>query len=280
MPQFPHTLRTLTTALALWGAVVFAVGAQECADTARTGRVIRRTLLFGVGSGNVLDTYLSPYSYTGTSGRVYHEMQRETRLFRSTRALVVSKLDVDCAFLKNPARNVDEYAGGLRYSFGAQCLLPVGEPFALACGPQMSAYVGGVYNERGSNNPAQAKADLMLDLAASARWRFGWLRHEWALRYSLDVPLVGAAFSMNYGQSYYEAFSLGQGDHNVVFASFFNMPSLRQTLTLEFRLGHRTQTRLRLGYGCNLMQAKLNGLRYHSYQHTLLVGFTKSFLKL
>lgn len=280
MPHFFHTFRTLSTAFALWGAVVGAACAQEQADSARSGRVIRRTLMLGAGSGNVLDTYLSPYSYTGTSLRVYHELQREARLFRRVRALVVSKFDVDCSFLENPAHNVDEYAGGLRYSFGAQCLLPVGEPFALACGPQLSAYAGGVYNERGGNNPAQAKADLMLDLAASARWRFAWLRHEWALRYSLDVPLVGAAFSMNYGQSYYEAFSLGQRDHNVVFASFANLPSLRQTLTLEFRLGHRTQTRLRLGYGCSLMQAKLNGLRYHSYQHTVLVGFTKSFLKL
>lgn len=245
-------------------------------------RVIQTSFMAGIGSSNILDTYLSPYSYTGTSARLFFENRRHTTHLPSHgTGYYVHAIELDGSLLSNPAGNIDEYVGGLRYSFAMQYQLnAISSPFSLVIGPQVSAYVGGIYNDLGGNNPAQAKADLLFDFSASAAWQFRFLRRDCTLRYDLALPILGCAFSMNYGQSYYEAFSLGQDDHNIVLTYPGNMPSLRHRLTFSMRLSPRSQSRLLLGYGDTFMQAKFNGLRYHSYQHSFLIGFTHSFLKL
>jgi len=284
IPLLPP-LRILFSLFPLLSASVS--GAQspspEVLDTAQVAnRIIQTTFMAGIGSSNILDTYLSPYSYTGTSARLFFESRRHTTHLPShSTGYYVHTVELDGSTLHNPAGNVDEYAGGLRYSFAMQYqLTTIPSPFSVAIGPQVSAYVGGIYNELGGNNPAQAKADLLFDFSASAAWQFHLLHRDCALRYDLTIPILGAAFSMNYGQSYYETFSLRQQDHNIVLAYPGNMPSLRHRLTFSMRLSRRSQSRLLLGYGGNLMQAKFNGLRYHSYQHSFLIGFTQSFLKL
>ena len=51
------------------------------------------------------------------------------------------------------------------------------------------------------------------------------------LRYQLNLPLAAVMFMPNYGQSYYEIFTLGHWDGVVNFTSLHNQPSLRQLLT-------------------------------------------------
>ena len=77
-----------------------------------------------------------------------------------------------------------------------------------------------------------------------------------------------------------EAFTLGNYDHNVVFANVVNMPSMRHLLTLDVPLSRRSRTALRVGYVGELMQSTFNHIKYHSYSHCLMIGFTQSFRKL
>lgn len=284
VPLFPRlsTLAFLLLGMSASVSKAQSSNPQTLDTTDVANRVIQTTFMAGIGSSNILDTYLSPYSYTGTSARLFFENRRHTtHLPCQGTGYYVHSVEIDGSLLENPAGNVDEYAGGLRYSFAMQYrLTAIPNPFSLAIGPQVSAYVGGIYNDLGGNNPAQAKADILFDFSASAAWQFRCLHRDCALHYDLAIPIIGTAFSMNYGQSYYEAFSLGQSDHNIVVAYPGNMPSLRHRLTFSMRLSRKSQSRLLLGYGGTLMQAKFNGLRYHSYQHSFLIGFTQSFLKL
>lgn len=84
------------------------------------------------------------------------------------------------------------------------------------------------------------------------------------------MPLVGIAFSPNYGQSYYEIFSRGNYDHNVVFVSPLSGPQLHQMLTLDVRLWRTTLT---VGYLCDILQMEANDLKYHQYSHGILIGW-------
>jgi len=283
----PKTLRhaALTLLLLLSALPLRAQDADTIIVTPRSNRLIHNSMVVGIGASNVLDTYLSPYSYTGEQLRLLGETDRWIRpLSRqdgTPRVQTAFLLDADVAKLQSPAKNVDAWAGGIRASFAWKFDLFLRHPrWQLLVGPMLSGYVGAVYNERNGNNPAQAKADLTLDLAASIAYQFPLLKRQMRVRYQLAAPLIGLAFSPNYGQSYYEMFGLGNYDKNVVFAHVGNMPSWRHLLTLDVPLRPHSRTAIRVGYAGNFMQSTFRNLRYHSYSHSFLIGFTKTFYAL
>ena len=242
---------------------------------------VLHSTMVGVGWANVLDTYLSPYNYKGTDIRIQRETQRMTRLWGGRVSNQVL-IDVNFCTNKNHARNIHEYAGGIRYSQGwfynfmqGTVVNPVERsrsPFNLAAGLAASAYLGAVYIDRSGNNPVQAKADLMVDVSAMATYDLRIARHHYLWRYQVSVPLMGIAFSPQYGQSYYEVFELKQRDHNVLFAHPGNMPSMRHRLTLDVPIRRWT---LRVGYVAQFNQSRFNHLKYHSYTHDFMLGFNK-----
>ena len=76
---------------------------------------------------------------------------------------------------------------------------------------------GFLYNTRAGNNPAQAQfgIDIAPSVAASYTLYTG-TGYPLTFNYELSVPIMGVMFSPNYGQSYYEIFSEGDYDHNIV----------------------------------------------------------------
>lgn len=244
-------------------------------------REVLHSSMIGAGWANVLDTYLSPYNYKGSDYRIQRETQRMTTLWNG-RVSNQSLIDVNACVNENHVGNIDEYAGGIRYSQGwlynfanGNIVNPVersASRWNFAAGLAASGYLGVVYIDRSGNNPAQAKADIMIDATAMATYDMRIAGHHYLWRYQFAIPLMGIAFSPNYGQSYYEAFVLGNSDHNVLFAYPGNMPSMRHRLTLDIPIRRYT---LRLGYVAQFNQSTFNHLKYHSWTHDLVIGFNK-----
>lgn len=252
-------------------AVPSAVSAQV-ADTLRSGKVVVNAQMIGVGAASILDTYLSPEEYSGPELRYVSHTVRRYEGSRWSRMLVHQGA---VAYADNRSGNGNELSGMYMFTYGLHYNWQfLGGRLSLMAGGQADAEAGFLYNTRNGNNPAQARLALNVAPSASAAYRFRLGRVPFEARYEASVPLVGLMFSPNYGQSYYEIFSRGDYDHNIVPTTVVSAPSFRQMLTVDFTLGRTT---LRLGYLGDFRQAEVNNLKYHTYSNMLLIGFVRRF---
>ena len=235
--------------------------------------VITNSQHIGFGPTRVLDTYLSAEHFKGT-GLTYlshTERQRDT-----CRWSTILEHEANLSSVKDRADKKQELEGAYNFYWGklyswqllSNCL-------RLQVGGLVNASLGFLYNTANGNNPAQGRASLNLMPTGVASYRFQLFNKAFTARYELSMQLAGIRFSPNYGQSYYEIFSRGNYDHNVVPTTFVSAPEWRQMLTLDAALSRKLT--LRIGYLGNMQQAKVNGLRQHVYTHRFLIGFTRRF---
>ena len=251
--------------------------AQDSLGVATAGLNTTHATVVGAGKVNLLDTYLSPLEYSGPQLQFLHESLRTMRWAKG-RISMQSIWQVDLSYTHNKPDKGRELGGDIGYNIGWHYNFCFGNTaerlprLRILVGPQLAANAGFLYNTRNGNNPAQAIASLHLAASAALIFRFHLRQQPVVARYQLDLPLVGAKFSPNYGQSYYEIFSLGHTDHNVCLTHPFNAFSNRHLMTLDFPLRHTT---LRVGYLCDIRQSHVNGLKYHSYTHAMLLGIVR-----
>ncbi len=234
-----------------------------------SARAQEKTWLLGTGSAAVLDTYLSQEHYSGIGAGFLHEMRKDLRKDSLWSRTHTYRLEFSRTRPRSKAAS--DYSGMFDYSFGMHRKFTIAGVVDIAPGAQADFFLGGIYNTRNGNNPAQLK--LGADLAPSVRaaYRFRLLKKRMRIDYAVSLPLVGLEFSPAYGQSYYEIFSRGNYDHNVCFSSAFTGASPCQRLTLSVFFGAKALT---FGYLGNCRQAETNNLKYHSYTHSFVFGIT------
>lgn len=242
-----------------------------CGDSAAQARLVTRATLYGVGFANVFDTYLSPQEYKGIDFRLSHEQLRPTRWMEG-RLVRQTLFQADVSYTHNRVDNNNTFSGLANWNCGLFYDFPLTPRFRLLAGGLADLNGGFVYNLRNGNNPAQARAYVNLDASGMAVWDLRIKHRPLTLRYQLSFPLAGIMFMPNYGQSYYEIFTLGHGVGVVNFTSLHNQPSWRQMLTADFPVG---RLKMRLAYVWDAQQAKVNEIKVHTYSHVFMVGFVK-----
>ena len=235
----------------------------QAQDSLQATRHVMRSVMIGAGHNNTFETYLSPLEYKGPEMRFAYETMRMTRLMDGN-VSAQNLLQLHASYTENISQTNHTYGGLVNWSYALHYQFRPAKGLKILFGPMLDLNAGVVYNRRNSNNPAQAKAYGGLGASGMLIWKFRIKNYPMTLRYQANLPLLGAMFSPEFGESYYEIFSLGNGGRNVVFTSLHNNPSLRQLLTLDFPVGN---TVMRVGYVCDLQQAKVNNLKSHTYSH-------------
>lgn len=245
--------------------------AQE--DSLKANRFVMRSTLFGVGHVNQLDTYLSPMEYTGMELRFLRESMRMTKLMDgnvSYQSLFQSNLSL----AENKAATGNELIFLANWNQAWHYQFRISENLKLMAGPVLDVNGGFIYNLRNSNNPVQAKAYINLGASGMAVYRFKIKNYPMVVRFQLNIPFMGIMFSPEYGQPYYEMSISKDWGKNICFTSLHNQPAFRQFLTLDFPI---KSTNLRIGYVCDIQQAKVNELKSHTWSHAFMIGWVKNF---
>ena len=240
---------------------------------AQRDSIITRATLYGIGRTNLLDTYLSPMEYTGPELRILRENMRATKL-KDGKVLRQSLFQANVAMTENKAGTGSEFAFLANWNLAYHYQFYINSNLKLMAGPNLELNGGMIYNMRNSNNPVNAKAYLNLGASGMAIYQFRIKNHPFSLRYQLNIPLFGLMFSPEYGQPYYEMSLSHDWGKNICFTSLHNQPALRQFLTLDIPI---KKSCLRVGYICDIQQAKVNYLKSHSWSHAFMLGFVKHF---
>lgn len=229
-----------------------------------------RSHYISMGYTDMLDTYLSPESYCGLELRYTYDREMKMRKPRWT---VYDQIEMQLQGGRNRADNANTLGGMLRVRSGAlyQWQL-LDDRLTLRAGGGADIELGFLYNTRNQNNPAQLRLAINIEPRVQASYRFHIKGKTYYLRYDAMVPLLGVRFSPNYGQSYYEIFTRGNYDHNIVPTTIIATPSLRQQLTVDFYVG---PMQMSIGYLGDYQQADINQLKSHSYSHMVVLGFRK-----
>lgn len=277
IPVFPAVILMLTAL----PATLHAQGADSptpCGQTGNTreddaNRYTTRSTMFGIGGTNRLETYLSPLEYTGPEVRFMRESIRMTHMWGG-RVSTQQFYEGNFSYSKNPTKDSEYLSGDIDWRIGWHYNWTPLPALRLMAGLQTGLSCGFVYNTSNGNNPAQGELSTNIAASGMAIYRFNWLRRRFSVRYQFDMPLAGLMFSPNYGQSYYEIFSLGHYDRNVCFTWPGNAPCFSQLLTVDVPIGSGT---LRLGYRCDIRQSHVNNLKSHTWSNLFMIGFVKHF---
>jgi len=147
----------------------------------------------------------------------------------------------------------------------------------LAAGGLLEGSGGFTYNTRNGNNPAQGRLGLALCASGLAEYHFALFKKPALVRVQLDAQMMGVQFAPEYGQSYYEIFSLGHSSGIIHFTHPGNCPTAR--LLSEVVLPVK-RARITLGYLADVRQSKLGGLKRHAWRHTFMIGYTRKLVRL
>lgn len=229
-----------------------------------------------LGTKSVCDTYLSPLKYKGWAAAINYERMQAMK-FNPDDYLMQLTGRVEFSRGLNPAHTA--YMLGFEAKFGWSMMrrfnLPV-PGLILAVGGATDLSAGVFYKSFTGNNPASAKAAWTVNLTGSASWvtRLGKL--PLVLRYQPQLPLLGLFFSPQYDELYYEIY-LGNHGRLVHFAYPGNRFAMDNYVTADLSLG---STNLRLGYRCDILSSKANGLVTNVIGHMFVIGLSGEWISL
>ena len=273
-----HPLITIIAALTLMVLPAASRAQHFVTDSIRPERIVVKSTTFGLSSINSLDTYLSGYSYAGGGLYIQHENFRDA----STGNCRWKFQTMFTGTLGYATRQHNGQIAGLAsYSWSGYHPFAVGERLLLLAGAQMQLEGGALYLPVNGNNPVAAKMRAAVAASGLAIYHIPIGRNSWTARLQLDVPLVGAMFAPQFGQSYYEIFGLGHTSGIVAFAHPLNTPSWRHLLTLDVPMQWRRHScTLRIACASDIYQSNVRGIRSHIYRHSFSIGFVKTILKI
>lgn len=259
--------------------IAFAI-AVFIALTVRAEDVLRPVMAaysVEIGSSHLADTYLTPLKYNGLTCALSYERMQAMKFSPDKWVMQLSgRLNVDRD--ENPAKNATMWDLDIDLSWAMMSRFNMNAVKGLAFygGGMTDLKIGALYLSRNGNNPISAKAAWTVGLEGAAVWNTRVGRLPVCLRYQVKLPVVGAFFSPDYGELYYEIY-LGNHENLAHAAWWGNYFRLDNLLTADLRFG---STNLRLGYRADLFSSKTNSITCRNVSHAFVFGVSGEWLSM
>ena len=230
-----------------------------------------------VGGASILDTYLTPIRYHGVNTRLAYEGLRAMK-FSPDRWIMQGVTAVEYANVQNPAGNHTMHSLMIDAKWGMM------HRWNDVFTPRLTLHLGGspqlrggvIYNAYNSNNPVSAKIRLSLNLTAMASYHINVGRVPVTLRYQATLPTIGAFFSLDYGEAFYELY-VGNTQGIVNVGWWGNRFDMENLLTADLHLGNSV---LRLGYRNLIETSWVHNLNTQIFTHGFVIGISGEWLQL
>lgn len=230
-----------------------------------------------VGGASILDTYLTPIRYHGVNTRLAYEGLRAMK-FSPDRWIMQGVTAVEYANVQNPAGNHTMHSLMIDAKWGMM------HRWNDVFTPRLTLHLGGspqlrggvIYNAYNSNNPVSAKIRMSLNLTAMASYHINVGRVPVTLRYQATLPTIGAFFSLDYGEAFYELY-VGNTQGIVNVGWWGNRFDIENLLTADLHLGNSV---LRLGYRNLIETSWVHNLNTQIFTHGFVIGISGEWLQL
>lgn len=255
--------------------ITFYSKGEVIGDSTRIVRPVWAMYGIRAGSSHISDTYLTPIKYQGW-GVGFDYSRQQAMSFAPESWLSHLDLSIDIASVSNPPGNSTMWDFNLWARWGMLHRWSLPYNLNLAVGPTISADLGCLYLSRNGNNPASAKAAITIDAHARLLWSTKLWGHRLMLRYEAELPVIGAFFSPDYGELYYEIY-LGNHSNLAHCAWWGDYFKLEQRVLVEMNFGG---TSLIVGYKDIAHTSKVNNITNRVFSHYAVVGLSGEFISI
>lgn len=219
------------------------------------------------GRANAYSSYLSPLHYSGTSYGLTGEW---TKAFQSCPKHLIMEFEGGAYF-----RNMLNAPGTARmigidgyFNWGMSWRKRLPYNFQITAGGLIDINGGVLYLPRNGNNPASALAFAGFDITAAGTWHTSLGRLPVLIENRIKLPSIGAFFSPEYGETYYEIY-IGNHKNLAHFGWWGNRFCIDNLLSVKLDFG---RTALEVGYRYNLRTEWANNLSTQIHTHSLVLG--------
>lgn len=219
------------------------------------------------GGGTARSTYLSPLRYSGKTLGISASWTKASQW--SPENLI---MQFDAALhmrdYLNPAHTASMLGFDGMFSWGMQWRKRLPYSLQLTAGGSLDIDAGCLYLTRNGNNPVTALASASLDINASLSWRFKIGRLPMLLSNRVRLPSLGAFFSPQYGETYYEIW-LGNHKGLAHCGWWGNRFCIDNLLSLSLDFG---RTAMEIGYRYDYRSSWACGISTALSTHSLVIG--------
>ncbi|MEE1365752.1 MAG: DUF3316 domain-containing protein [Muribaculaceae bacterium] len=268
-------VRILLCLACLWASLLANADNSISADSVQTLRPVTSSYSVEYGAASTLDTYLSPLRYQGSTitlnGSWLKAMRQNPR-----RLIMAFDASIGLESQLSPARNSRLYDFSLDFSWSMMYRWRPIEHFQVGVGGGAALNIGALYLARNSNNPVSARASVDITANAMASYSLHIGRLPVRLIDRVSIPMVGAFFSPEYGETYYEIYL---GNHAGLahcgwWGNHFRIDNL---LAADISLG---TVALRVGYHFDFSSGKVHDIVTRHTTHSLVIGLTHDSLNI